>query len=92
MHLKHLRQLKNMNQKQLAHKVGCSQAEICLYELGERMPTYKRILAISEALGIAESDISIIDWKACDPTIKKPVRKKVSKLISNGKILKLTSK
>ncbi len=45
-----LRLEKNMTQKQLAEKVGCSQSMVARWEKGECEPTASAILKLSEAL------------------------------------------
>ena len=55
--IKVLREQKNMNQSELAKKIGVNRAAISLYEKGERMPREKVLMKLAAALGISESDL-----------------------------------
>lgn len=52
-HLKELRKLKGVTQKQLALDIGASERGIQQYELGERKPTYDMLIALADYFNVS---------------------------------------
>ena len=53
MHLKSLRQSKNVTQKQLAADIGASERGIQHYEIGERKPAYDMLIALADYFDVS---------------------------------------
>lgn len=52
-HLKHLRQTRNLTQKQLAEAIGSSERGIQNYELNVRKPTYEILIALADYFDVS---------------------------------------
>ena len=52
-HLKELRKIKGVTQKQLAIDIGASERGIQQYELGERKPTYDMLIALADFFDVS---------------------------------------
>ncbi len=55
--LRKLRKNRNLTQKQLADELGISRSLISLYETGERLPSLKALLKISEFFEISNDTL-----------------------------------
>lgn len=55
--LRILRKNRNLTQKQLADALGISRSLISLYESGERVPSLKALLKISQYFGISNDEL-----------------------------------
>lgn len=55
--IKTIRTQKNMTQKELAEKIGIAVNSVSRYETGERIPTYKMIEKIAQALNVSIEDL-----------------------------------
>ncbi len=55
--LRILRKNRNLTQKQLADELGISRSLISLYESGERVPSLKALLKISQFFGISNDEL-----------------------------------
>lgn len=53
LHLKQLRQLKNITQKQLANAIGASESGVQNYELGTRKPNYDMLIALADYFDVS---------------------------------------
>ena len=53
LHLKELRKLRNVTQRQLANDIGASERGIQQYELGERKPNYDMLIALANYFGVS---------------------------------------
>lgn len=50
--LRDLRNEKNLSQNDLAKRIGVNSSTIALYESGERLPSLRRLIRLSLALGV----------------------------------------
>lgn len=52
--LSDLRNEKNLSQNDLAKRIGVNSSTIALYESGERLPSLRRLIRLSLALGVTK--------------------------------------
>lgn len=52
-HLKQLRTIKNITQKELAEAIGASERGIQNYELGARKPNYDALISLADYFGVS---------------------------------------
>lgn len=50
--IRSLRNGQNLSQEKLARKIGVNKSTITLYENGTRMPSIRKLIALSKALGV----------------------------------------
>lgn len=64
-HLKTLRKVKSVTQRQLASAIGASERGIQQYELGERKPTYDMLIALADYFDVS---LDYLVGRSNDPT------------------------
>ncbi|MFO0821655.1 MAG: helix-turn-helix transcriptional regulator [Gemmataceae bacterium] len=67
--LRVLREAAGLTQRELGEKVGIHHANLARLERGDRGPSWKTVLKLAEALGVATDDFR------AEPPAKKPTRK-----------------
>lgn len=64
-HLKEIRKMKGITQKQLALGIGASERGIQQYELGERKPNYDMLIALADYFDVS---IDYLVGRSDDPS------------------------
>lgn len=57
MNIKKFRKAIGLTQKQVAEKAECSEAAVCLYESGKRVPKISTAYKIAQALGVTIDEL-----------------------------------
>lgn len=60
--IKIVRSQANLKQRELAEKLGVSEAMICQWETGKRIPKKETIKKIADGLGVSPSDLIGPEW------------------------------
>lgn len=79
--LKILRRAKNLNQAQLAEKVGIETKYLSNIETGRRSPSFEKTVALAKALDVPISALFSFDGEETDPKI---LKKRIDAIIAKA--------
>jgi transcriptional regulator with XRE-family HTH domain len=85
--LKHARELKQLTQQEAANRCGLGITTIAHFEIGDRLPSYKNIIAISKGLGISSDYLLGLHDGLGESFISDHSKQRIREKISNIDVL-----